>query len=405
MMLVRKLGTILLIGLFALTTVGVSFAEEDPPIPGVPHAFWGTVSYESGASVSDGSIVLAVVDNENYTTMVTNGTYGYYTTFYVEDPGNDNHGLPISFYVDGIFSDQTVTFESGTTQLNLTISKNENDDSSDDSSQNTGGGGSMPPIESVAPDAVISARTYAFVNDSMVFEAIKSSDSDGEIVSYSWNFGDGSMGSGVTVSHTFNETGGYMVSLLVTDDEGLTDTDEISVSVMIDSDDDQWGDEEESEYGTDPENITDFPSDNDNDHIPDVNDSDDDNDGVIDSLEIILESDPLDDSDTISVHFNNNSGFLVDVNKDSVFDYYVDNDNDEYASVEVDEDGFYLLDIDFDGNIDYRYNVETGKILKCKQAFNLIYIVIIFVISIIVGLFVFYRVYISKKKDYSEDNE
>ncbi|MFZ3385551.1 MAG: PKD domain-containing protein, partial [Candidatus Hydromicrobium sp.] len=54
----------------------------------------------------------------------------------------------------------------------------------------------------------------------VVFDGSSSSDEDGTIVSYSWDFGDGSTGSGVTVTHTYNAPGNYKVTLTVTDDDG-----------------------------------------------------------------------------------------------------------------------------------------------------------------------------------------
>lgn len=42
------------------------------------------------------------------------------------------------------------------------------------------------------------------------------------IVTYSWSFGDGATGSGVTVSHLFTSPGAYVVRLTVTDDQGKT---------------------------------------------------------------------------------------------------------------------------------------------------------------------------------------
>lgn len=47
-----------------------------------------------------------------------------------------------------------------------------------------------------------------------------SSDSDGTIASYSWNFGDGGTGSGVAPTHAYNTTGSFTVTLTVTDNLG-----------------------------------------------------------------------------------------------------------------------------------------------------------------------------------------
>jgi PKD repeat protein len=58
-------------------------------------------------------------------------------------------------------------------------------------------------------------------DEDAAFNASASCDPDGgSIISYVWNFGDGSMGSGETVTHAFAEHGDYEVTLNVTDDEG-----------------------------------------------------------------------------------------------------------------------------------------------------------------------------------------
>lgn len=56
------------------------------------------------------------------------------------------------------------------------------------------------------------------------FNAGGSSDPDGTIASYAWNFGDGSIGSGVSPTHTYftTTTKTYQVTLTVTDNEGAT---------------------------------------------------------------------------------------------------------------------------------------------------------------------------------------
>ena len=52
------------------------------------------------------------------------------------------------------------------------------------------------------------------------FDGALSSDSDGAVVSYLWQFGDGSTASGVTATHEFASVGTHSVTLTVTDDRG-----------------------------------------------------------------------------------------------------------------------------------------------------------------------------------------
>ncbi len=63
------------------------------------------------------------------------------------------------------------------------------------------------------------------------FDASSSSDPDGSITSYAWNFGDGSTGSGQFVTHAFAASGTYSVTLTVTDNEGAQGTKVKSVNV------------------------------------------------------------------------------------------------------------------------------------------------------------------------------
>jgi PKD repeat protein len=56
----------------------------------------------------------------------------------------------------------------------------------------------------------------------VTFDAGASMDPDGEIVSYSWEFGDGGTGSGVQVTHTYQAPGYFTPRLRVTDDRGAT---------------------------------------------------------------------------------------------------------------------------------------------------------------------------------------
>jgi large repetitive protein len=60
--------------------------------------------------------------------------------------------------------------------------------------------------------------------ETVTFNAGASSDLDGIITGYNWNFGDGNSGSGVTAEHAYVANGTYRVTLIVTDDDGGTDS-------------------------------------------------------------------------------------------------------------------------------------------------------------------------------------
>ena len=55
------------------------------------------------------------------------------------------------------------------------------------------------------------------------FDATASTDSDGTVDSYAWDFGDGATGTGSTPNHVYANPGTYTISLVVTDNEAATD--------------------------------------------------------------------------------------------------------------------------------------------------------------------------------------
>ena len=52
----------------------------------------------------------------------------------------------------------------------------------------------------------------------------RSSDVDGTITAYAWDFGDGSGATGLRVEHSYATVGEFVVTLKVTDDKGATGT-------------------------------------------------------------------------------------------------------------------------------------------------------------------------------------
>jgi len=75
-----------------------------------------------------------------------------------------------------------------------------------------------------APNAVITMIDCSNATRICSFDASGSTDSDGTISSYDWDFGDGNSGSGVTTGHTYDSYGDYPVVLTVTDNGGAADS-------------------------------------------------------------------------------------------------------------------------------------------------------------------------------------
>jgi PKD repeat protein len=69
-------------------------------------------------------------------------------------------------------------------------------------------------------------RTKAETKDIIRFDAGNSTDTNSDMVNltYSWDFGDGTTGTGSLVNHSYTETNTYTVSLTVTDDNNATDS-------------------------------------------------------------------------------------------------------------------------------------------------------------------------------------
>ena len=102
--------------------------------------------------------------------------------------------------------------------------------------ETTAAGGGGGGDGNAAPDAQFSVSpTSVTVGNAVSFDASASSDSDGSIQSYEWSYGDGSVDTGATASHTFGSTGTYDVTLTVTDDDGDTDSRTRTVEVVSSS--------------------------------------------------------------------------------------------------------------------------------------------------------------------------
>ncbi|OFV68322.1 MAG: secreted protein containing Periplasmic copper-binding [Candidatus Syntrophoarchaeum caldarius] len=88
------------------------------------------------------------------------------------------------------------------------------------------------PVENQPPTASFTySPSHPFVDQEITFDASNSTDPDGTIEKYEWNFGDGNTATGMIVTHSYSSAGIYDVTLTVTDDDGTTDEDSKSISI------------------------------------------------------------------------------------------------------------------------------------------------------------------------------
>ncbi len=83
----------------------------------------------------------------------------------------------------------------------------------------------QPPVAVAGPDTLITASE-------LQFDGTQSSDADGEIIEYRWQFGDGATGRGPAPTHIYRNPGVFTVTLTVKDNSG-TSSDEASDQLTV----------------------------------------------------------------------------------------------------------------------------------------------------------------------------
>lgn len=88
------------------------------------------------------------------------------------------------------------------------------------------------PAANTPPVAVITATPIQAGTSRIRFDAATSSDTDGTIATYAWNFGDGDTASGQQFDHEYLTAGNYTVVLTVTDNKGASSQDQMILTVV-----------------------------------------------------------------------------------------------------------------------------------------------------------------------------
>ena len=149
------------------------------------------VYFEKGDSIPD-----VLVSDDQSGTMHDLGTLSYSSTYYWKVVAKDEHGSETEGDV-WMFTTRSAPTPPPTNQ---------------------------PPTVSFT-----FSPSYPFVGYLVTFNGSDSSDPDGFITSYEWNFGDGNTSTGMAVTHSYLSAGTYAVMLEVTDDGKRTETKTIDV--------------------------------------------------------------------------------------------------------------------------------------------------------------------------------
>jgi PKD repeat protein len=82
-----------------------------------------------------------------------------------------------------------------------------------------------------APTAEANGPYTGTTGQAVTFSSAGSSDPDGSISSYQWNFGDGNTSTQANPTHTYASAGNYTVTLTVTDNDGATGSDNATATI------------------------------------------------------------------------------------------------------------------------------------------------------------------------------
>ncbi|MBT8270490.1 MAG: PKD domain-containing protein, partial [Bacteroidia bacterium] len=194
-------------------------------------------------------------------------------------------------------------------------------------------------IEGAIGDNAAPVADFTFIEaDRTVTFTDASTDSDGTIVSWLWDFGDGNTSSDQNPAHTYTADADFTVSLTVTDNLGSTSSTSQNVTTCLDSDSDGICDDLDICQGGDDTVDTDA------DGTPDFCDScndliDTDGDGVSDCEDQEISSPCPLNVDANGVSIDTDGDGLVDCNDEEVNSPCPDNVDANGISIDSDGDG------------------------------------------------------------------
>ncbi len=319
-----------------------------------------------------------------------------------------------------------------TTNFSCEAEEPEDDDEGDGGKGRGRSPANIPPVA----DASAGELYTGYVDEEITFNGSKSSDIDGTITEWSWDFGDGNNGTGEVTSHNYSTPGTYNVTLTVTDNDRNTDTYKTTVIIMqanrppdsplvdgvmlgnktveyaytavsTDPDNDtiryffDWGDGTNTISGFLERRLIYNTSHNwTTSGVYTVRVyAEDKNNGVSGTTEMTVFID-------VNVLFIDDviQGYILDTDADGIYDIFHNNATGDETDVELQNNGNYLIDGDGDTMWDYEYDPETNVLVSYPpleeedMAPWYVLFALILVVAITVIIFAYFLHSIKKQK-------
>jgi PKD repeat protein len=291
-------------------------------------------------------------------------------------------------------------------------------DSNDNSNENINDEENEPPTANA-----LASETFGFVDIAMSFNGLLSTDIDGYITGWLWDFGDNNTGSGEITTHVYSKVGTYAVTLTVFDDKDTMDTDTIIVvivnennvptepvvngttkgnknteytytAVSTDSDNDtisyifEWGDDTITTSEFLP-NGTEYVVQNKwtAAGIYTINITATDNKTTSEQTTLII---------LIDACFVGTMGYLIDSDGDGTYDLFHINATGVETFAKKQKSEQYLLDVDGDGNWDHIYDQLSGATMSFNEEIVeegswIIIVLMVITLAGIAGIVYFYK--------------
>ena len=268
----------------------------------------------------------------------------------------------------------------------------------------------------------------AVEKEKIEFDGSRSYDRDGYIVNWTWDFGDGKLGYGEIINHTYETPGTYTVKLKVIDNDGLLDIYKTDANVKFENRPPDNPKINGPIFGH--KNIfytySTVANDPDNDKIMYTINWDDSktSDTISEfikseipfsaanswsepgkyTITIYASDSKLSSSSELIVYIDRidveDLGYIIDENSDGIFETFYYTKDGSSTNIKHIDFNKYLIDVDGDGEFDYEFNSETGELRDYSTGLNgynilLIILALLAIFSLITIIYVY-----KKKKSY-----